>query len=327
MLIRLENSGRAFETGSMEFVLDAAERAGINLPYSCRDGVCGTCKARLSAGRVEHSMYSESALTEPEREQGYFLPCCSVAETDLVIDAPVEEMGFSPAPMNLACQVRRIERPLDDVAIVSLDLPTGVTFRFRAGQYVEVLLEGGARRSFSIANAPQDAATVELHICRVPGGRFTERVFTGMKAGDRLEILGPKGGFYLRKEARPVILLASGTGFAPIKSMVLFAMRHQLRGPAHFYWGGNLYMADLPAAWARDYPGFHFVPVVSAPERVHEAVMADFPDLSGHDVYACGVPALVNAARRDFVARCALAPERFFADTFLTTADRLGPTP
>jgi CDP-4-dehydro-6-deoxyglucose reductase len=233
--------------------------------------------------------------------------------------------------MNLACQVRRIERPLDDVAIVSLDLPTGVTFRFRAGQYVEVLLEGGARRSFSIANPPQDAATIELHIRRVPGGRFTERVFSELRAGDALEILGPKGGFYLRKEARPVILLASGTGFAPIKSMVLFAMRHQLRGPAHLYWGARsareLYMAELPAAWARDYPGFHFVPVVSEPQRVHEAVMADFPDLSGHDVYACGVPALVNAARSGFIERCGLPPERFFADTFLTTADRLGTTP
>lgn len=337
MLIQLENSGRSFEAAPLEFLLDAAERADINLPYSCRDGICGTCKARLSSGRVDHGFYSASALTEEEREQGYFLMCCSVAETDLLVDAPIEELGFAPAPITLECQVRRIERPVGDVAVLYLDLPAGVMFRFRAGQYVEIMMENGLRRSFSIANAPQDPATVELHIRRVERGRFTSWVFEELKMGDRLSIQGPKGGFYLRKEARPVILLASGTGFAPIKSMVLYAMRHQLRGPASFYWGGrrpeDLYMMDLPAAWTRDYPGFYFVPVVSEAQPadgwmgrtgfVHEAVMADFPDLSGHDVYACGVPAMVNAARRDLVARCGLPVERFFADLFLTTADRL----
>lgn len=337
MLIRLVNSGREFEAAELECVLDAAERAGVNLPYSCRDGICGTCKARLSSGTVDHGYYAASALSEQEREQGYFLMCCSIAQTDLLVDAPVEELGFSPGPVTLACQVRRIERPTDDVAIVYLDLPTGVTFRFRAGQYVEALLADGLRRSFSIANAPQDPATVELHIRHVPGGRFTPHVFEQLKVGDSLTIEGPKGGFYLRKEVRPVILLASGTGFAPIKSIVLYGMRHKLRGPATFYWGGrrpqDIYMAEMPAQWTAEYPGFHFVPVVSeaGPGEawqgrtglVHEAVMADFPDLSGHDVYACGVPAMVNAARRDFVEKCGLPPERFFADLFLTTADRV----
>ena len=336
MLIRLENSGREFEAAELEFVLDAAERAGVNLPYSCRDGICGTCKARLSSGSVDHGFYAASALTEQEREQGYFLMCCSIAQTDLLVDAPVEELGFSPGPVTLACHVRRIERPSGDVAVVYLDLPTGMTFRFRAGQYVEVLLEGGLRRSFSVANAPQDPATVELHIRHVPGGRFTPQVFETLKAGDPLTIEGPRGGFYLRKEVRPVILLVSGTGFAPIKSIVLYAMRHQLRGPATLYWGGrrpqDLYMAALPALWAAEYPGFYFVPVVSEPEpadawsgrtgQVYAAVMADFPDLSGYDVYACGAAAMVNAARRDFVEQCGLPPERFFADLFLTAADR-----
>jgi CDP-4-dehydro-6-deoxyglucose reductase len=337
MLIRLENSGREFEAAELEFVLDAAERAGVNLPYSCRDGICGTCKARLSAGTVDHGYYAASALSEAEREQGYFLMCCSTAQTDLLVDAPVEELGFSPGPVTLQCQVRRIERPVEDVAVLYLDLPTGVAFRFRAGQYVEVLMADGLRRSFSVANAPQEPSTVELHIRHVPGGRFTPQVFSTLKAGDPLTIEGPKGGFYLRKEVRPVILVASGTGFAPIKSIILYAMRHKLRGPAHFYWGGrrpqDLYMSAMPAQWAAEYPGFHFIPVVSEATRddewsgrsgfVHEAVMADFPDLSGHDVYACGVPAMVNAARRDFVEKCGLPPDRFFADLFLTAADRL----
>ncbi len=343
MLIRLENSGREFEATELEYVLDAAERAGVNLPYSCRDGICGTCKARLSSGQVDHGYSSASALGEGEREQGYFLMCCSVAQTDLVVDAPVEEIGFSPGPVTLACQVRRIDHPADDVAVLYLDLPTGTTFRFRAGQYVEVLLADGLRRSFSVANAPQEPSTVELHIRHVQGGRFTPRLFgnaqggEALKAGDPLVIEGPKGGFYLRKEVRPVILLASGTGFAPIKSIILYGMRHKLRGPATFYWGGrkpqDLYMAAMPAHWAAEYPGFHFIPVVSeaGPDDdwsgrsgfVHKAVMADFPDLSGHDVYACGVPAMVDAARRDFVEKCGLPPDRFFADLFLTAADRL----
>jgi CDP-4-dehydro-6-deoxyglucose reductase len=337
MMIRLENSGREFHAAELEFVLDAAERAGLNLPYSCRDGICGTCKARLSSGSVDHGYYAAGALSEQEREQGYFLMCCSIAQTELLVDAPVEELGFSPGPVTLDCRVSRINHPADDVAVLYLDLPTGVTFRFRAGQYVELILDGGLRRSFSVANAPHEPSTVELHIRHVAGGRFTPKVFGQLKPGDPLTIEGPKGGFYLRKELRPVIFVASGTGFAPIKSMLLYGMRHKLRGPATFYWGGrrpqDLYMSAMPTQWAVDYPGFYYVPVLSHAESpdawlglvglVHEAVMDDFPDLSGHDVYVCGVPAMVDAARRDFVEKCGLPPERFFADRFLTAADRL----
>lgn len=337
MLIRLENSGREFESAELEFVLDAAERAGVNLPYSCRDGICGTCKARLCAGSVDHGFYSSSALSESEREQGYFLMCCSIAQTNLLVDAPVEEVGFSPGPVTLQCSVRKLEFPVTDVAIMHLDLPTGVTFRFRAGQYVEVLLPNGLRRSFSVANPPHEPSTIELHIRMVPDGRFTSQVFNELQVGESLTIEGPKGGFYLRKELRPAIFLASGTGFAPIKSMLLYGMRHNLKGPAIFYWGGrrpgDLYMSELPTEWAREYPGFQFVPVLSEvnPDDawkgrtglVHQILMDDFPDLSGHDVYACGVTAMVNAARRDLVEKCGLPRERFFADAFLTAADRL----
>lgn len=337
MLIRLENSGRSFEAGNGEPILDAAERAGINLPYSCRDGICGTCKARLCNGAVEHGFYASTALTEEEREQGYFLMCCSTAETDLLVDAPVEELGFAPSPLKFTGTVSSIEQPTQDVAILRIGLPAGTTFRFRAGQYVELLLENGQRRSFSIANAPHDASSIELHVRLVPGGLFTPRVFGVMKEGDPIALEGPKGGFYLRAEDRPVIVLASGTGFAPIKSMVLDALRRRLNGPATLFWGGrrpaDLYMKELPASWAERYPGFNFVPVVSHPASaddwegrtglVHEAVMADFPDLSGHDVYACGVPAMVEAARRDLVANCGLQPQNFYADLFLTAADRM----
>lgn len=336
MLIRLENSGREFEAAPLEFLLDAAERAGLTLPYSCRDGICGTCKGRLCSGEVDHGFYASTALTEEEREQGYFLMCTSTAQTDLLVDAPVEELGFAPSPLPFDGRVLSIERLTSDVAVLRIGLPAGTTFPFRAGQYVELLVAKGQRRSFSIANAPHDAGFIELHVRLVPGGLFTPTVFEGLKIGDPISLVGPKGGFYLRAEDRPVIIVASGTGFAPIKSMVLDALRRKLKGPANLYWGGrrkaDLYMHDLPLAWEQRYPGFHYVPVLSdaQPEDawqgrtglVHQAVMADFSDLSGHDVYACGVPAMVEAARRDFIDRCGLPVRNFYADLFLTTGDR-----
>jgi CDP-4-dehydro-6-deoxyglucose reductase len=335
MLIRLESSGRCFEADPKEPVLDAAERAGISLPFSCRDGICGTCKARLTSGTVEHGMYAD--ISEQERAQGYFLMCCSSATSDIVIDAPSDELGFTAAPMQLECEISVLEFPTPDIALLRLKLPGNAALRFRAGQYVEVILEDGARRSFSLANAPYEQGTIELHVRYVPNGLFTTRVFKQLKPGDPLTIEGPRGGFYLRDENRPVVLVASGTGFAPIKSMMLDGIRRKLPGPAHLYWGGrrkqDLYMLDVPSAWVRKTTSFSFHPVLSAPEAgdawtgrtglVHEAVLADFPDLSAYDVYACGVPAMVEAARRDFYG-AGLPPGRFFADLFLTTADRLG---
>jgi CDP-4-dehydro-6-deoxyglucose reductase len=334
MLIRLESSGRCFEAEPNEPVLDAAERAGIELPYSCRDGICGTCKARLTSGTVEHGMYAD--ISEHERAQGYFLMCCSSATSDIVIDAPSDESGFTPPPLRAECEVGDIAYPTPDVAILRLKLPAGSNLRFRAGQYVEVILEDGARRSFSIANAPHEQGAIELHVRHVPGGMFTTQVFKQLKQGDTLTIEGPRGGFYLRDENRPVVLVASGTGFAPIKSMMLDGIRRKLAGPAFLYWGGrrkqDLYMLDLAESWVKRTSSFSFRPVLSAPEAtdawagrtglVHEAVLADFPDLSAYDVYACGVPAMVEAAKRDF-AKAHLPADRFFADLFLTTSDRL----
>lgn len=338
MNIRLENSGRSFDAAPDQPILDAGEQAGLPLPYSCRDGICGTCKARLCSGSVEHGFYASAALSEEEREQGYFLMCCSTALTDLVVDVPFEEIGFAPSPMRFQCRVLRIDRVTDDVVVLQLALRAGFTFRFRAGQYVEILRPDGLRRSFSIANAPHDTGSVELHVRRVPGGAFTQYVFETLREGDELTMEGPKGGFYLRDEHRPVIVIASGTGFAPIKSMVQDAVKRKLDGPAVLYWGGrrlqDLYMTDLPIRWEERYPAFRFVPVLSEPDGmvawngrtgfVHQAVMEDYPDLSGYDVYACGVPAMVDAARRDLTQHCKLPPERFFADLFLTAGDRAG---
>lgn len=335
-LARIDGHGEPFAVDAFEFVLDAAERAGHLLPHSCRDGICGTCKARLSSGAVEMGSYAVAALSEAEREQGYFLTCCSYARSDISLEVQVERAGSAPLPVRTSGRIASLQRLTADVLVVQIALPAGQVFRFRAGQYVELISAQGARRSFSIANGPNESGFLEFHIRLVEGGRFTAHAFAHWKLQDEVIVEGPRGGFHLRDDHRPVVLIASGTGFAPIKSMVLDALWRRLDGPARLYWGGrrpaDLYMDGLARSWAARYPGFSYVPVVSdatvqdawAGRRgwVHEAVMEDFPDLRGYDVYACGVPAMVQAAQKDLVARCGLAPERFFADLFLTTADR-----
>lgn len=347
--VTLRPSGRHFAVEDGETLLAAAQRAGIALPYSCGSGSCGACKATVLAGDWRQDAHAETALSADERRQGRLLLCCARAAGDLVIEAR-ELAGLGEvAPRRMPARIAGIERPAPDVAIVRLQLPASETLRFRAGQYVDVLLKDGARRSYSIANAPQAAAgTIELHIRHLPGGRFTDALFgrsaPALKERDLLRLEAPLGGFFLREDsARPIVLLASGTGFAPIKAIAerLFAQRAASAAAGArarqlvLYWGGrtraDLYLDELAQRWAHTQPGFRYVPVLSEPLAadawsgrtgfVHLAVMADFPDLSQRDVYACGAPAMVAAARRDFGAHCGLPAEAFFADAFTSQAD------
>ena len=232
---------------------------------------------------------------------------------------------------------RSIERPTDDVAILYLKLPASENFQFIAGQYLDILLRDGTRRSFSMANAPYDNEFVQLHIRHVPGGSFTDHVFLKMKEREILRFEAPLGTFALREDStKPIVFVASGTGFAPIKSILETAFRAGNTRPMTLYWGGrrpkDLYMNDLPQQWAAEHANFRYVPVISdaLPEDqwtgrsgfVHRAVMADFPDLSGHEVYACGVPVMVDAAQRDFTGQCGLPAEAFYCDSFTTKADK-----
>jgi CDP-4-dehydro-6-deoxyglucose reductase len=251
----------------------------------------------------------------------------------------VQELKLQGArPKLLPCRVTSITRPAPDVAIVSVKVPMNEPLKFVAGQYVEFILKDGKRRSYSIANAPaiKGVSSVELHIRHLPGGLFTDAVFSSMKERDLLRMEAPLGTFYLREEsAKPVVFLASGTGFAPIKSIIEFMLEQKNPRPITLFWGcrakPDLYLLDLPQKWAVEHPGFHFVPVLSEPRAedawtgrtgfVHRAVMEDFPDLSAHQVYACGAPVMVDAARAEFSAQCGLPEEEFFADAFLTEAD------
>ena len=329
--VKVQPSGHEFDVEAEESVLTAALRQDIVLPYGCRNGACGSCKGRIVAGEVDYGVYQKKALTDEEKAQGKALFCQARPLTDLVIEARTIGAAKDIQVKTLPCRVQKMERLADDVIVLHLKLPANERLQFLAGQYLEFLLRDGSRRSFSMGNAPHDDELIELHVRHVPGGQFTDHVFGKMKERDILRFEGPLGTFFLREDsAKPIVFVASGTGFAPIKSIIQHALRKGVSRPMTLYWGGrrpkDLYMDALAKQWAIKY-----VPVVSdaLPEDqwtgrtgfVHRAVMEDFPDLSGHQVYACGVPVMVDAARRDFTRECGLPEDEFFADSFTTAAD------
>jgi CDP-4-dehydro-6-deoxyglucose reductase len=338
--ITIEPSGHQFDVEPGNTLLRAALEAGIHLPYGCRNGACGACKGRVVSGQVDRGLYTEGALSETELARGYALFCCARPLSDLVIES--REVGaVRDIPVKtLPCRVQKLARLAPDVMLLQLKLPASERLQFLAGQYIDILLKDGRRRSFSIANAPQADDYLELHVRQVPGGHFTAHVFQAMRARDILRLEGPHGDFFLREDsAKPVVLLAGGTGFAPIKAIVEHAFHQKSMRPMALYWGARdragLYLHELAERWAASHPGFMYVPVLSEPLNadgwqgrtglVHQAVMADFPDLSGHQVYACGAPAMIEAARFDLISRCGLKNEDFFADAFTFAAESVNP--
>jgi CDP-4-dehydro-6-deoxyglucose reductase len=338
--ITLKPSERCFTVDGDEAILPAAIRQGVGLPYGCRDGACGSCKSRLLEGRVVHGAHQLKALTAEEEEKGYILTCCAHPQTACVVEARSVPGAGEFAVLKLPSRVLSLSKPSDDVAVVKLQLPANQNLQYRAGQYVEFILRDGARRSYSMANAPHllgSPPAIELHIRHMPGGKFTDHVFGAMKEKDILRMEGPFGSFFLREESnKPMVLLASGTGFAPIKALIQQLQHKAATRPAVLYWGGRR-PADLyENAWceqaAAELPWLRYVPVVSnaLPEDgwtgrtgfVHRAVMEDFPSLAGHQVYACGAPIVVESAQRDFVAQCGLPEDEFYADSFTSEADK-----
>jgi CDP-4-dehydro-6-deoxyglucose reductase, E3 len=329
--VKVQPSGHEFGVELGESVLAAALRQDLVLPYGCRNGACGSCKGRIVEGQVDYGVYQKRALTEQEKAQGKALFCQARPLTDLVIEARTIGAAKDIQIRTLPCRVQKMERLADDVIVLFLKLPANERLQFLAGQYLEFLLKDGSRRSFSMGNAPHDDELIQLHVRRVAGGQFTDHVFGKMKERDILRFEGPLGTFFLREDsAKPIVFVASGTGFAPIKSIIEHALHKGVARPMVLYWGGrrprDLYMDALASQWPIKY-----VPVVSdaLPEDswtgrtgfVHRAVMEDFPDLSAHQVYACGVPVMVDAAKRDFTQQCRLPEDEFFADSFTTAAD------
>jgi CDP-4-dehydro-6-deoxyglucose reductase len=339
--ITVEPSGRLFTAEPDEAMLAAGIRQGIGLPYGCKDGACGSCKCKLVSGSVAHGPHQSKALSADEEAAGYVLTCCGVAQSDVVIESrQVTEAGAFPIK-KMPVRVSALERASHDVIVLRLQLPASDTFQYHAGQYVEFLLRDGDRRSYSMANAPhtQSAApSLELHVRHMPGGKFTDHVFGPMKEKDILRIEGPYGSFFLREDsAKPMVLLASGTGFAPIKAVIEHMQFKGITREATLYWGGrrpaDLYQSAWIEARLAEMPNLRYVPVVSnaLPDDawtgrtgfVHEAVLQDLPDLSGHEVYACGAPIVIESAKRDYVGKAGLPEEAFFADSFTSAADKV----
>ncbi len=328
--ITVQPSGRTFAAESDETLLDAALRQGLTLPYGCKDGACGACKGKVLEGRVDHGKSQPHSLTEAEKSASLALYCCAKAESDLVIECKqISSAGEIPVK-TLPSRIEKLEKLAPDVIEMHLRLPASERLQFLAGQYIDILLKDGKKRSFSLANAPHDDAFLQLHIRHVPGGLFTEQVFNTMKVRDILRFNGPHGTFYLREDSpKPMILLAGGTGFAPIKAIVEHAIAEQCARPMFIYWGAkarvDLYQNALPEQWAATHANIRYIPVLSEPAAadgwsgrtglVHQAIQADFPDLSGYQVYACGSPVMIDVAKKDFLAQ-GLPEEEFFADAF-----------
>ena len=331
--VTLQPSGHGYSAASDVSLLQAALDAGFALPYGCRNGACGSCKGKVLDGFVDHGTAQDSALSETERAAGMALLCCASARSDVTLEC--REVGAAKdIPIRiLPCRVQQLKRVAEDVMILSLKLPTHERLQFLPGQYIEFLLKEGKRRAFSIANAPASSADegcLQLHIRHVEGGEFTGHVFNTLKEKDILRFQGPYGSFFLREESnKPILLVAGGTGFAPIKAIVEHAIQTRCRRPIELYWGARnragIYLHELAAHWATELTTLRYVPVLSAPAAndswtgrtglVHEELMNDHPDLSGFQVYICGAPAMVDAARADF-AKAGLPDDEYFADAF-----------
>ncbi len=325
--VTLQTSGTRFEVEAGETVLEAARRAHLALPYSCLAGVCGSCKATLIDGECTYPRNPPTALDASERLRHKVLLCQAVPASDLVIAAR-EVASVADIPL------RRAELTLTDKQRLGEDVARllfrteGEPLRRLAGQYLDVLLAEGKRRAFSIANAPHEGDLIELHVRHVAGGGFTSWVFDSMKPGDRLTVEAPLGTFVAREDSeRPLLFVAGGTGFAPVKALIEHFLHLGTRRPITFYRGvrsvDDLYLRELPERWARDVAGFRHVPVVSEATGadgmrtgfVHEAVLEDLPDLSGFDLYMGGPPTMVDAGRRAFV-QAGLPEDRLFYDSF-----------
>tara|TARA_R110002073_G_scaffold157958_2_gene313313 strand:+ start:239 stop:1276 length:1038 start_codon:yes stop_codon:yes gene_type:complete len=340
--IIIKPSGHILNVEAGETILQAALREGFSLPYGCRNGSCGICKGKIIQGVVDYGGYNEDTLTEPDRQAGMALFCCAVPLSELVIECheigAIKDIKIKKLP----CRVHKLDRVAPDVMIISLKLPTNQRLQFLAGQYIDILLKDGKRRSFSLANAPQDDEFLQLHARNYSGGIFAEHVFTRMKEKDMLRFEGPLGSFFLRDAAEDVstIFVASGTGFAPIKSILenAFYLENNQGNKRNMilYWGvrtkADLYLADLAYKWQQQHDNFTFIPVLSDALHtdnwqgreglVHQAVLEDFDDLSKCQVYACGLPVMVKAAYDDFINQRNLPKDGFFSDVFTPSTNK-----
>lgn len=329
--VTIAGTGEAFVVGDDESVLAAALAANINLAHDCKSGTCATCRVRLVSGDVAY-LEEPMGLLPEEAEAGFALACQARARTDLVIEAEVRPALAQP-PARRAAVVRGVEPLAADVTRLTLELPDLKCFDYLPGQHVSILAEDGRPRSFSMASVPA-GNRFDLHIRRIPGGAFTDLRLPSLTVGETLEVELPLGSFFLRKDDfRPLLMVATGTGLAPIKSILESLMDDPDCPPSLLYWGarepGGLYLHDNIVGWGERLPEFEYRPVLSRPASgwegrrgyVQDAVVADVEDLSDYAIYLCGSPIMVAAAKSLFVARGA-SLNHIYADSFLFQHNR-----
>lgn len=325
--VQIQPSGHQFYVETNETVLDAALRQGINLRYGCRNGACGACKGKLLTGDI-HYEEEPSALSSDDEEQNLVLFCGALVDSELVIEVEEVELDSAIEIKTLPCRVHEMNHLADDVMQIFIKLPAAERLQFLPGQYIDILLEDGRHRSFSIANAPHNDEFLELHIRLVEKGLFTPKVFNTMQNKDLLRIEGPHGSFFFHEDSnKDILLMAGGTGFAPIKGIIEHLLNEQVTRPVHLYWGvraeNDLYMNELAEKWAAEQGNINFIPVLSEAGKdwsgrsgyVHEAILADFEDLSTFDIYACGPPAMIKSAQQSFQEK-GMSQDQFFYDSF-----------
>jgi CDP-4-dehydro-6-deoxyglucose reductase, E3 len=327
--VLVEPHGRRITVAAGRPILEAALTAGLNLPHSCKSGHCSSCRVRLRAGEIEYPNGVPLGLTAEEAQAGNILLCQARARSDLIVEARLIASVTDVEIKTLPCRIAQLTPLAPDVMQVFLRLPAVETLPFHPGQYLDILLEGGRRRSFSIASPPHDSDLIELHVRRVPGGGFTDGLFGASPVGSLLRIEGPIGQFVYQEHPSPVLMIAGGTGFAPLKSMLRHVLEGGIDRPIHLYWGARLardvYEEQLVLEWARRHPQLRFTAVLSeatqaeAPHHrlgwVHETVLADHPSLEPFDVYAAGPPALIEAIRTRFPQQ-GVRNDRLFFDSF-----------
>jgi len=328
--VSIQPSGHTFKVNEDEFILEAALRQQITFPYGCKSGVCGNCLGKVIEGKIEYPDGLPATIMEHEHEQGKALFCVSKAKSDLVLEVKEVENSADIKIQILPARVSSLRKLSSDVMEMSLSLPESKPFDFRAGQYIEFILRDKSRRAFSLASTPSQTGELELHLRHIEGGKFTSHVFDEMKEKAIVRFEGPFGTFFIREESnRPLILIAGGTGFAPIKSMIEQLIEQGDTRPIHLYWGvraeADLYRNDLAEKWAFQRENIDYIPVLSDPVAeddwqgregfVHAAVLEDFADLSAYDVYMAGPPPMINAAKESF-AKQGLQEDQLYSDSF-----------
>lgn len=326
--IRIDGTDVAFPCGPEQSLLDAALAAGIEMPYSCRKGVCGSCAGPVVAGEVEGR--NGAAIRNEACAPDQVLYCMCTARSDVVIAPPSWRRVDPDARKRLDVKVYRHQRLADDVSLLQLRLPAGQRARFRAGQYLQVVLEDGQTRSYSMANPPHESDMLTLHVRHVPGGVFTARLQT-LERGDVLRVELPFGTVGVDVEGeRPLVCVAGGTGFAPVKSLLDHLARQRAQRPVTLVWGAReasgIYLPDAVARWSKSLPGFRAVFALEAGAealpgavagRVDEVLAAEVASLQGAEVYCCGSPGMVAAVRRCAVETRGLEAADFHADAFV----------